>query len=116
MQREIVLYETIDGKCPVQDFFDSLPNKAFQKITWVLQLIIDLEKIPSTYFKKLQNTDDIWECRIKFSSNIYRILCFFDKGSLVILTHGFTKKSQKIPKREITRAEEIKKDYSRRIK
>lgn len=116
MKREIYLYTTEDGKCPTKDFFDSLPIKVFQKITWVLQLIKELEKIPETYFKKIVNSDDIWECRINFSSNTYRIFCFFDKGKIIILTHGIMKKTQKIPHNEILKAEEYKNDYLRRSK
>jgi len=66
--------------------------------------------LPDTYFKKLTNTE-IWECRIQYGSNNYRILCFFDKGSIIILTHGFVKKTQKAPYNEIKRAEEYKSDY-----
>ncbi len=116
MKREIILYTTADGKCPVTDFFNSLPNKVFKKISWVLNLVTELEKIPSVYFKKLTNTDDIYECRIGFSSNIYRIFCFFHKGSMIILTHGIVKKTQKTPQEEIRKAEEYKKDFLRRAK
>jgi len=46
----------------------------------------DLEIVPANYFKKLIGTDDIWECRIQYGSNIYRIFCFFDSHSVIILT------------------------------
>jgi len=114
MKRQIILYETQKGKCPIKDFLDHLPLKVFRKISWVLKLVSELDRIPSTYFKKLIGSDDIWECRITFSSNIYRIFCFFDNGSIIILTHGIIKKTQKIPLGEITKAEEYKKDYLRR--
>lgn len=113
MKREVLLYTTVDGKCPLKDFFDSLSKKVFQKIVWVLQLIKELENIPSTYFKKIVNSDDIWECRVNFSSNTYRIFCFFQNGKIIILTHGIMKKTQKLPQNEIQRAEEYKKDYLR---
>ena len=116
MLREIIFYTTHDGKCPTQDFLDSLPKKVFQKIIWVLKLIQELDKVPSIYFKKLTNSDDIWECRISFSSNIYRIFCFFQNGKVIILTHGIMKKTQKTPKEEIQKAEEYKIDYLRRKK
>jgi len=45
---------------------------------------------------------------------IYRILCFFDKGKIIILTHGFIKKAQKTPINEIKRAEEYRTDYLKR--
>lgn len=116
MKREIILYTTADGKCPISDFFDSLPDKVFKKITWILNLVSELDRIPSVYFKKLAATNDIYECRISFSSNIYRIFCFFHKGSMVILTNGIVKKTQKVPQNEIQKAEEYKKDFLRRSK
>jgi len=57
--------------------------------------------IPSTYFKKLEATEDLWECRVQLGSNAYRFLNFFSKNSVIVLTHGFLKKSQKIPRNEI---------------
>jgi len=116
MTREIILYTTKDGKCPIKEFLDSLPNKVFQKITWVLQIVKELDKIPTVYFKKIVNSNDIWECRISFASNIYRIFCFFQNGNIIILTHGLIKKTQKIPHDEINKAEDYKKDYLRRLK
>jgi hypothetical protein len=57
--RRIDFYRTEDGRCPTQDFLDTLPAKAAQKVVWVLKLIKELEAVPSTYFKKLEGTDDI---------------------------------------------------------
>ena len=111
MNRKIIFYTTADGKRPVQDFLDALPGKTAQKVVWVLRLLEDLEMVPATYFKKLAGAEEIWECRIQYESNIYRILCFFDSHSVVILTHGFEKKSMKTPRREIERAETYRRDY-----
>lgn len=115
MNRTIIFYRTKDGNCPVEDFLDSLPGKVVQKIAWVLEILEQQGMLPSTYFKKLVNTE-IWECRIQQGSNIYRIFCFFDKGSIIILTHGFIKKTQKTPIDEIKRAEEYRSDYLKRRK
>lgn len=115
MSRTIIFYRTKDGNCPVEDFLDSLPGKVVQKIAWVLEILEQQGMLPSTYFKKLVNTE-IWECRIQQGSNIYRIFCFFDKGSIIILTHGFIKKTQKTPIDEIKRAEEYRSDYLKRRK
>jgi phage-related protein len=72
-----------------------------------------MDVVPASYFKKLGGTEDIWECRIQFGSNAYRILCFF-LGNSVVLTHGFVKKSQKTPAREIERAEAYRRDFFKR--
>jgi hypothetical protein len=58
--KTIIFYKTADGKCPIQDFLDSLPGKVAQKVVWVLSLLEDLEVVPSTYFKKLVGTEEIW--------------------------------------------------------
>ena len=110
MNREILFYRTATQKCPVEEFLDSLPSKVAQKITWVLGLLEDLEVIPAQYFAKMPGTDDIWECRVRLGSNIYRVYAFWD-GNKIILTHGFIKKTQKTPSNEIEKAESYKKDY-----
>jgi phage-related protein len=114
VKRTVLFYRTLDGKCPVQDFLDSLSGKVAQKIAWVLRLVEDLDIIPSSYFKKLVGTEEIWECRIQFGSNAYRIFCFFAENSVVVLTHGFVKKSQKAPAYEIERAEAYRRDFLKR--
>lgn len=116
MKRKIIFYKTQYNKCPIQDFLDTLPGKVAQKVTWVTKLLEDLEIIPTTYFKKLIGTKEIWECRIKFGSDSYRILDFFVVKSAIVLTHGFIKKTQKIPKLEIERAEAFREDFIRRKK
>ena len=116
MINEIILYETSDGKCPIKKFLDSLSDQVFKKVSWILRIITELDRIPTSYFKKLKNTEDIWECRIRVGSNIYRIFCFFIKDSIVVLTHGITKKSQKTPRIEIDKAMKYKTDFLRRYK
>lgn len=113
MKREIVFYRTKDGKCPIEEFLDSLSGQVTQKIIWVLEILENQGILPATYFKKIINTD-IWECRIQFGTNIYRLLCFFDKGSIIVLTHGFIKKTQKTPYNEMRKAEKFKNDYFNR--
>lgn len=63
-------------------------------------------------FKKLDNTD-IWEFRTLYAGIQYRLLSFWDTDSetLVIATHGFIKKTQKTPRKEIAKAEAIRKAY-----
>jgi len=57
---------------------------------------------------------NIWECRIRLGPDAYRIFCFFDGRSVVVLTHGIIKKTQKTPQREIDRAEAYRRDYLKR--
>lgn len=59
----------------------------------------------------MTGTDGLYEIRIQTSNNIFRILCFFDKGKLIVLANGFQKKTQKTPKSEIEKANKIKREY-----
>jgi len=93
------------------DFLSKQSNKVKDKIIWTLKLIESQRSIPEEYFKHLTETDGLYEIRVKQSSNIYRIFCFFDKGNLIIVTSGFKKKTQKTPKSEIEKALKIKKEY-----
>ena len=112
--RKIIFYRTDSGKCPVEEFLDSLSSKEAQKVTWVLKLIEELPRVPSHYFKKLVNTEDIWEVRVIFGKKIFRILSFWDGPKLIILAHAFQKKTEKTPKQAIQIAEARKSDYLRR--
>ncbi len=116
MNREIIFYETETGKIPVKDFLDKLDLSVVKKIAWTFQLILENDLVPKTNFKKLEASNGIWEIRIKFHSNAYRLFSFWDKGNLIVLTHGIIKKSQKTPAKEIKQAATYKKDYFRRKK
>jgi len=61
----------------------------------ILHIIEELDMVSYQYFKKLTEADEIWECRISIGRIGYRILCFMDSGSLVILTNGFGKRARK---------------------
>ncbi len=76
--REVNFYKSSSGKSPIIDFLDSLSGKQAKKITWVLGIIEESRIVPRQYFKKLINTDNIWEVRVISSSNIFRLLGFFD--------------------------------------
>jgi len=111
--RKIVFYKTVSGNKPVEKFLDSLTGKQAQKVVWVLKLIEELEIIPKQYFKKLKGTDEIWEVRIQVGGNIFRILGFLYGKNLIVLNHAFSKKSQKITKKDIQLAEQRRQKYLR---
>lgn len=55
--------------------------------------------------------EGLFEIRVDYQSNIYRVFCCFDKGKLVVLLNGFQKKTQKTPKKEIEKAMRLKEEY-----
>lgn len=91
-------------------FLNSLDIKARAKIMYNInkcKYVIDKE-----LFKKL-NEREIWEFRTSYGGISYRILAFWDTETeaLVLTTHGFVKKKQKTPAKEIEKAEEIRRQY-----
>ncbi len=94
-----------------EKFYDNQTIKVQRKILWTLRIIEDIDRIPEIYLKHLKNTSGLYEIRVQSGSNIYRIFCFFDIDNIVVIGHGFQKKSQKTPKQQIERAEQIRKEY-----
>ncbi|MBI4979182.1 MAG: type II toxin-antitoxin system RelE/ParE family toxin [Spirochaetes bacterium] len=114
MVRKVDFYHKVNGDCPVQEFLDSLSGKVAQKVGWTLELIENQRFVPA---KCLEHLDDgIYEVRVKFGSDIFRILCFFTGGNVVLLTHGFVKKTQKTPPGEIDMAKKYRYSYQRRYR
>ncbi len=103
--------KVISYKHYFEDFLKKQPIKVQNKIFKVIEAIETLERVPTNYLKNLKGTDGLYEARIKLASNIWRVFCFFDKGKLVILLNGFTKKTQKTPKNEINKALKLMAEY-----
>jgi phage-related protein len=81
-----------------------------------LNLVEEIDTVPTQYFQKMINTEDMWEARVRSGSNIFRFLAFFDGPKLVVMSHAFQKKTQKTPRQAIRLAEDRKRDYFRRKK
>ena len=109
--KEIKFYKLPSGKIPIIDFLDSLSTKEAQKVTWVLSLVEEVERISTKFYKQLKNTDGIIEIRIQIGKNNFRLLGFENNGTFVVLTNGFKKKDQKVPKSEIELAQQRRKEY-----
>ena len=107
---DVDFFKTTNGSCPTAEFLDSLEEKMKAK---VLRTIMLLEQngndLREPYSKYLE--DDIFELRIKQSSNISRVLYFFAVGNKIIITHGFIKKTKRTPKPELLRAKKYRTEY-----
>lgn len=92
-------------------FMMQCPKAASLKIVRIFDRV-EAGIIDASLFKKIKGTE-IWEFRTEFESNAYRLLAFYDKNarSLIVATHGFVKKTQKTPAKEIERAERMMKEY-----
>jgi len=91
------------------DFYNEQSKSVKTKIDYVMHIIMTVEIIPKKFFKHVE--DGIYEIRIKSGNNIYRVFSFFDEGKLIILLHGFTKKTQKLPRKEIDKAVKLRRIY-----
>ena len=105
-KREIFFYKSY-----FKDFYEKQEINVKKKIDWTLGLVRDLEKIPARYFNHIKNTEGIYEIRVNAGRNIFRIFCFFYEGRLIVLLHGFQKKTPKLPKGQIEKAINLRKEY-----
>lgn len=110
MQEDIKKFE-VQFLDDAVEFLDTLDDKVRTKILYNIDqsTLVNDPKL----FKKLDG--EIWEFRTAFNGIQYRFLAFWDKrnneNTLVIATHGFKKKVDKVPKNEISRAKELLKKY-----
>jgi len=109
----IEFYVDSSGNSPAENWLDELPTKKQQKFIALFVRLGDHGKIwNERKFKHLADTDQIFEFKVDDS----RVLSFFFYGKRLILTTGFTKKSTKTPKRQISKAETYKRDFEKREK
>jgi phage-related protein/DNA-binding XRE family transcriptional regulator len=104
-KRELYFYKDY-----FERFYESQTDRVKKKILWTLRVVSELEQIPDTYLKHIKNASGLYEIRVQVGNNIFRIFCFFDQDNLVVIGHGFQKKTQKTPKLQIEKAEQIKKN------
>lgn len=92
-------------------FLESLPEKAQRKVFYNIDMICGGVK-DEKLFKKLEGSE-IWEVRTLYNGTAYRLLSFWDtdEETLIVASNGFIKKTMKTPKKEIEKAERIRKEY-----
>ena len=105
-KREIKFY-----KHYFNEFYVAQTDKVRKKIAQTLVWLQTLDRLPITILKSIEGKKGLFEIRIEFGGDIFRVFCCFDEGSLVILFNGFQKKTQKTPSGEIEKAERLMKEY-----
>ena len=93
------------------NFYVEQSARVQQKIDFVLKLVQTVDRVPEKFLKHLSETDGLYEIRVEWGSNIFRIFCCFDKGNLVVLFNAFQKKTQKTPRQELVLAEKLMNEY-----
>ena len=92
-----------------EDFIEGLSEKERQKVDYLLTLLRTQDRLPIKFIKLIR--ESVYELRIEYNSNIYRIFFVFDDDKIVVLFNGFQKKTQKTPHSEIEKAIKIKNEY-----
>jgi len=104
--------ELPNGRTPAREFVDSLDDKAAARIdAFIDRLRIHGNRMQGKFVKKL--TDDIFELRVKQFDRIFRVLFFYQPGMLIVIMSGFQKKTEQTPPGEITRAEQLRKLWTK---
>lgn len=107
---KVIYYTTISGEDPTQEFINSLSVKQQRKIS---RIITYIQKYGLTtaisHVKKLTGTD-LWEIRILGQDNV-RVFYATVLSDTILLLHGFIKKSQSTPNKEIETALNRLKDW-----
>ncbi len=119
MENIILFFEKENGESPVFEFLCELPVKHRAKAYWEIELLKNHgKKLKEPYVKKVSGDkyEDLWELRIKFASDISRIIYFIPIDNTFIFLHGFVKKADKIPAKELEIAIKRKNEYERRQK
>lgn len=110
---DVEYYVDGSGACPAKDFIDSLTVKMKVKAMGRLALLEQYGPLLGMPFARHLD-DGIFELRCVQGSDITRILYFFMSGEKAVVTHGFVKKTQKTPPREIVKAKRIRLEWRSR--
>lgn len=92
-----------------ESFLETLSESEVRKLDYIISLLESMDRIPSKFIKLIRN--GLYELRMEFNSNIYRVFFIFDNDSIVILFNGFQKKTGKTPQKEIDKAFRIMEEY-----
>jgi phage-related protein len=114
MEYEVELYEKVDNKCPVLDFIVSLNPKQQAKIYREIELLKTFgNELHFPHVRKMEGEkyNNLWELRIEFASDAFRIFYFMYYQNQSILLHGFQKKTEKTPLKELKIALDRMNDY-----
>lgn len=110
MEREIIYYTTRSGRSPVDEFLDRLQEAHREAVEEMIGLLGEMgHTLRRPHVDYLKNK--IYELRIKEERTRYRVLYFFWHEGSIVLTHGFIKKTKKVPLAEIKTATRFRKDW-----
>ena len=108
---KITYYQTPAGRKPVQEYIDACERDVRERIFASIRKLKEYGSQPPPFTKKLVGTPQLRELRISHGRGISRIIYFTETPTHFVLLHGFTKKTQKVPPREIETAKQRLKHF-----
>lgn len=93
------------------EFKKTLSRDALKKMYQVLTLIQEQKMVSTKFLAPVVGRKGLFEIRIEYESNIYRVFCCFDSENMMVLFNGFQKKTQKTPVEQLDRAELLMMNY-----
>ena len=119
MKWKVLLYRKANGVCPVEDYLKKLQPghraKAMREIDLLEEFGISLQR-PHVAAIRTERYSGLWELRIQFAGDASRILYFLHQGDQFVLLHGFMKKTDSLPAKELETARKRKEEYLGRSK
>ena len=102
--------EASNGQCQARDYYETLNVADRAKALALFQRMANVGRIyDKTKFNK--EKDELWV----FKPQPHRFFCFFVKGRKIIIVSAYQKQGHKAPQREITRAENLRIEYTKRV-
>ena len=109
-QTQVVFYREQSGRVPIQTWLDGLPERHRDKCQQaIIQLQREGSKLRHPHVHRL--TKDIFELRVRFGRNRYRIFYFWHGSTLAVLSHDIVKKTSAVPQRDLQRALNRKRQF-----
>ncbi len=109
----IVFYVEASGRRPVQAFLEGLDARTQARFRAAIEQL-RMRNVGATEPLVRHLEEKIWELRVESNTNIYRLLYFFYTGRRIVFLHGFRKKTQQTPRREIAVASARSQDFLQR--
>jgi len=111
---KVKLYTTKSGKCPVNEFLETLSvedkEDIIEKIYYLKSVGNEIRRPHGDYLR-----DKVYELRVSLTNHHTRTLYFFCYEDYIVLTHTFIKKTDKVPEKEINKAIKYREDFLQRI-
>lgn len=103
-ERKIIAYKNY-----FVDFIKTLKEDEVRKIFYIIDMLKTQERLSTRFVKHIES--GIYELRVTYKSNIYRVFFIFDADNIIILFNGFQKKTQKTPRKEVEQALKLRDEY-----